>query len=847
MEAGVGNMASVGVYEAVRSAVVREGWQLDSAKAGVLHKAERITAVRRRWISADTARLLIPGRGWVSTVSSDGRNILAQLRFVVRRPLPVYSSSALATQPGNRLDDNLLLWSGDVHAALEIRDDHSAVELKLSSRKHGGNRRGWVAMHGLEQLPTDPPTAGEPPVGDNESPGSELEGRFNAFDSAGRWTARPTAPTAGLLFSLRWGEGSDDNILFVPTAEEVIPLDELPGVGDRSTLLGSGSFGAVFQSEFRGRQVAVKRCSVMKPSRQVQRKTGDRTDAWEVDRERLVALNREVAMMRRMVGVDHVVQYVGVAQDDRCCYIVMNCASGGSLRTRLLRSTSEVEHDEPPRAQVHKIGSGRQRSKTSPFHAPSVEAPVLALRWCERATVAHKLARALTAMHAAGIIHRDLKAENVLLDSAGEPLIADFGLGQADAYATEATDVSGSAAAPEPEPSPEPTLTAADAMGRHRSAPPHILSYRSGSFGPASSSTLPISENISDLEGQQRYRQRNMTLLCGTPRFMAPEVVVGGEYDASVDLYSFGVLMVELLFRDVEACLTTARQMEHAERQEETLAKLQQQLEAELQKQRVLSYQTERIEGQSSNDSLGLVPDDDQNEAAMEQVFEEDDWQDAIPGKDQFPWRGLRLILREQLQLHAQEYGPAAATTESKHRALALAERCCAAVAAQRPVAAEVASELETIAQLAHAADPAGYDRREQHHTALSTLMDFGSGSSNSSDAMDDALPPEVQLAPPSESDDEDVCTPRTDAIQSARNMEVWARCDAERSLDAEQREHEHLDRSIESVLSEHDETTAALREHFSRQADNMSISLPRSSSGEYVPAMWWAGAHRRG
>lgn len=822
---------SVGVYEAVRSAVIREGWELDSAKAGVLHKSERVTAARRRWINADTARLLIPGRGWVSTVASDGRQILAQLRFVVRRPLPVYSSPELATQPGNRLDDNLLLWSGDVHAALEIRDDHSAVELKLSSTKHGGHHRGWVAMHGLEQLQTDPPTDGEPPLSDTESPGSQLASRFNAFDSAGRWTARPTAPSAALLFSLRWGNGNDDdNLLFVPTTEEIIPLEELPGVGHQATLLGSGSFGAVFQSEFRGRQVAVKRCRVMKPSHHVQGQTADRTDVWEVDRERLVALNREVAMMRRMVGVKHVVQYVGVAQDERCCYIVMDCASGGSLRTRLLRSTSEVEHDELPEAQ---IGRGR-RSKTSSFHTPPVEAPVLALRWCERATVAYKLARALMAMHAAGIIHRDLKAENVLLDAAGEPLIADFGLGQADAYATKATDVS--VTAPEPEPSPESMLTKAETMGRHQSAPSRIVSCRSGSFIPTPSSTLPSTENSSDLEGQHRYRQRNMTLLCGTPRFMAPEVVLGGEYDASVDVYSFGVLMVELLFRDVEACLATASQMEHAEQQEEMLAQLQLQLDAELHKQRVLSYQMQTLEGQSDDDRLGLVPAAKDTEGEMEDVFEADSWQDAVPATDQLPWRGLRLILREQAQINAREHNSSAATTESKHRALAVAEHCCAASASQRPTAADVALELEAIAQLARAADTAGHDGRGQHYREFRTRMNCGDRSA----AMDD--PP-----PDSDSDDEDACTPRPDAIQSARNTEVQARCNAERSLDAEQREHEHLDRSIESVLSEQDETTAALREHLSSRTNMMSISLPRSSSGEYVPATWWAAAHGRG
>ena len=43
--------------------------------------------------------------------------------------------------------------------------------------------------------------------------------------------------------------------------------------------------------------------------------------------------------------------------------------------------------------------------------------------------IATKLARALQVMHELGIVHRDLKAANVMLDPSGEPLLMDFGLG----------------------------------------------------------------------------------------------------------------------------------------------------------------------------------------------------------------------------------------------------------------------------------------------------------------------------------------------------------------------------------------------------------------------------------
>jgi hypothetical protein len=46
----------------------------------------------------------------------------------------------------------------------------------------------------------------------------------------------------------------------------------------------------------------------------------------------------------------------------------------------------------------------------------------------QAATLAWKLAGALAVVHAAGIIHRDVKPQNVMLDGEGEPLLTDFGL-----------------------------------------------------------------------------------------------------------------------------------------------------------------------------------------------------------------------------------------------------------------------------------------------------------------------------------------------------------------------------------------------------------------------------------
>jgi serine/threonine protein kinase len=51
----------------------------------------------------------------------------------------------------------------------------------------------------------------------------------------------------------------------------------------------------------------------------------------------------------------------------------------------------------------------------------------------EAAKLVSKLARALDAVPAEGIVHRDIKPSNVMIDRSGEPLLMDFGLARQSA------------------------------------------------------------------------------------------------------------------------------------------------------------------------------------------------------------------------------------------------------------------------------------------------------------------------------------------------------------------------------------------------------------------------------
>ncbi len=118
------------------------------------------------------------------------------------------------------------------------------------------------------------------------------------------------------------------------------------------------------------------------------------------------------------------------------------------------------------------------------------------------ARLVETLARAVHAAHRAGVVHRDLKPANVLLTADGEPKIADFGLAKA--------------------------------------------------FGPERDA------------GGRFVTQAGLVM--GTPEYMAPEQVAGGEPAPSMDVYALGVILYELLTGRVPHCGDTPAATMHMTR-----------------------------------------------------------------------------------------------------------------------------------------------------------------------------------------------------------------------------------------------------------------------------------------
>jgi len=141
---------------------------------------------------------------------------------------------------------------------------------------------------------------------------------------------------------------------------------------EEGELIGKGQYGEVFRGRCRGYDVAIK---VLK-----KRKTDDQMQNFR----------REVEIMSR-IRFPNVCLLLGACTDPSYFCIVQEYLSGGTL-------AEAIEKDRLPTSFY-----GR-------------------MRW------ASHVARGMLWIHSNGVLHRDLKLENLILDKHNEVKVADFGL-----------------------------------------------------------------------------------------------------------------------------------------------------------------------------------------------------------------------------------------------------------------------------------------------------------------------------------------------------------------------------------------------------------------------------------
>jgi hypothetical protein len=168
--------------------------------------------------------------------------------------------------------------------------------------------------------------------------------------------------------------------------------------------------------------------------------------------------------------------------------LVRSEVDGEAYRARLLREAQAMARLEHPNVvRVYEIGNdaGRLFVAMELVDGETLTGWLRAARaWVDVVAMFEQVGAGLAAVHAAGLVHRDFKPDNVLVDRAGRARVADFGLARLDARGT-ASPMAGA-------------LTQTGAV-------------------------------------------------MGTPAYMAPEQRVGDFVDARADQYSFCVALREAL------------------------------------------------------------------------------------------------------------------------------------------------------------------------------------------------------------------------------------------------------------------------------------------------------------
>lgn len=184
----------------------------------------------------------------------------------------------------------------------------------------------------------------------------------------------------------------------------------------------------------------------------------------------LARFQRETRMIARLEH-DHIVPVYSVGFDEDVHYFAMKLVRGVGLDRLLAYLALTPEHADRPLGDL--VGALRNGTEL-PTEGPRVSLS------SEMTRVVRSIADALAHAHAQGILHRDVKLSNVLVDEQGKAWLTDFGLARATAGGS---------------------ITA--------------------------SGVIP-----------------------GTIRYMAPELF-DGEQDERSDIYSLGLVLLEMLTRKV--------------------------------------------------------------------------------------------------------------------------------------------------------------------------------------------------------------------------------------------------------------------------------------------------------
>src|SRR5262245_41903110 len=213
-----------------------------------------------------------------------------------------------------------------------------------------------------------------------------------------------------------------------------------------------------------------------------------------------------------------------------------DAAAAADGRQRLLREAQAIARlSNPNVVVVHDVGTfGESVFIAMEFvdgHTLGYWLQAATRDWREVLNVYLAAGRGLVAAHAAGLVHRDFKPENVMITTTGEVRVMDFGLAREQrenlpALARQKATAAGKRAAAIAE-----TIDLADPDATAKLAPGGAIATPGSPSG-----------------GYLQMKLTQTGAVLGTPAYMAPEQFAGEDSDARTDQFSFSVALWEALY-----------------------------------------------------------------------------------------------------------------------------------------------------------------------------------------------------------------------------------------------------------------------------------------------------------